>query len=99
MGILTMLQGNFYGAVNIIHYSSSTNNCDCKSVLAAELFTSIVGYDVDYTITHTLQGIFRRKTGLAMHTDNRSLHGLCISAAHTTERRTKIDLAITRDAY
>lgn len=83
----------------MLHYASSKSKIVCKSVLFAELFALVEGYDVGYTINHTYRDFIGRKIYLTLHTDNRSLYRLSISLAHTTERRLQIDLAVIWQAY
>lgn len=68
MGILAMIRNKISGTVNIIHYSSSKSRQMCKSVLTPELFSFIDGYNVGYTLSHTLQERLRSNTDLTMYT-------------------------------
>lgn len=43
-----------------------------KSVLGAELFAFNDGYDVGYTITHTIQELFGRRIDLTLYTNSPS---------------------------
>lgn len=84
---------------NILHYASSKNRIVWKLVLAAELFASTERYDAGHTIAHALSEIIGSKIDLTVYTDSRSLHGLCISLARTSERCLLIDLAVIQQAY
>jgi len=99
LGVLAMLRDSDVGTVNIVHYTSSKSKRVCKSALAAELFAFIAGFDIVFTIRHSLERMFPRKIDLTIYTDSHSLYGLCISLAQTTERRLQIDLALIREAY
>lgn len=67
--------------------------------MAAEIFVSIDGFDIGITIAYTLGEIFDYKVKLSMYTDSRSIYRLCISLAHTTERRLRIHLSVVREAH
>lgn len=99
LGLLAMVRHKLNGDVNIIHFASGKSKRVCKSVLAAELFALVDGFDVGYSIAHSLQEIYGRQIDLTLYTDSQSLYGLCISLAHTTERRLQIDLSMIREAY
>lgn len=98
-GLLLMLRNEAKGDGSIVHYTSVESKRVCKSALAAELFTFVDEFDVRYPIAHTLQEMHGRKIDLIMYTDSRSLYGLCIPLAHTTESRLQIYHSITRKAY
>lgn len=98
LGMLAMIRNNVNGKVNIVHYKSTKSKRVCKSVLAAELFAFVEGYHVGFTFAHTLGELHGRKVHQTIYTDSQSLYRLCISAAHTTERRLQIDLALIREA-
>lgn len=100
LGILVLLRDKLTKAVNIIHFASSKSKRVAKSVLAAELFALINGFDVGFSIKESLQRMTGvKKIDLTLMTDSRSLYGLAISLAQTTERRLQIDLEIIRQAY
>lgn len=100
LGVLAMIRNKHTMDVNIIHFSSSKSKRVAKSVLAAELFSMIDGYDVGFSIKEAVV----RMTGLknvelTLQTDSKSLYDLVISLAQTTERRLQIDLEILREGY
>ncbi len=100
LGIIVMLRDAATNHVNIVHYSSTKSKRVCKSVLAAELFALVDGFDMAAAVKDAVQ----RSTGrpnipLVLYTDSQSLYGLCISLSQTAERRLQIDLAIIRQAY
>ena len=99
LGCLVMLRNSKNGDANIVHYSSSKSKRVCKSVLGAELFSMMEGFDVGFVIRDSVQRMFKRNVKLSVYTDSDSLYGLCISLPHTTERRLMIDLALLREAY
>lgn len=102
IGILAMIRDQSNGRCNIIHYASTLSKRVWKSLLAAKLFAFVDGYDVGYVICYALQDSNIHLCGrpsLTLYTEYRSLHGMCISLTHTTERRLLIDFAIIREAY
>lgn len=98
-GILAMLRDKLTGIVNIIHYEYLKSKRVCKSILAARLSALADGFDVRFTIRHVLTAIMKRKINLDVYTDSRPLYGLCLSLAHTTERRLQIFFSLLREAY
>lgn len=92
LGMLAMLYSKMDGAVIIIHLTSMKSKRVCKSILAADLFSLVDGYDIGYTTAYTLGELYGRKVNLTIYTDFHSLYGLCISWAHTTERRDITDI-------
>lgn len=100
LGILVMLRDSSSGPVNIVHYSSTKSERVCKSVLGAELFALVDGYDMAAAIKDTIESISARKNiPLILYIDSQSLCGLCISLRPTKEKRLQIDLALIRQAY
>lgn len=99
LGILTIPRSMMDGTVNIIHFTSTKSKRVCKSVFAAELFAFKNSYDIGQTISHSLGELYGRKVNLTIYMDSHSLYGLCISLAHTTERRLQIDLAMIRKPF
>lgn len=70
-----------------------------KSVLAAELFALVDGFDIEFSTSHQTSQMVGRKVDLVLYNDWQSLYVLSISLAQTTERRLHIDLAIIREGY
>ena len=99
LGTIVMLRDPVSEDANIVHYTSKKSKRVCKSVLAAELFAMVDGFDLSYVIRHSLEKILKRQVALSVYTDSHSLYGLCISLSQTTERRLLIDLALLREAY
>lgn len=56
-------------------------------VLAAALFAFFYGYAIVYKIAHKLLKIIGEKIDLVTYTKSSSLCQLCITLAHTTDRR------------
>ena len=85
LSILAMLRNCETGHVNIIHYASVKSKRVCKSVLAAEIFALVDGFDMCYAIRDSVQRITGRDTvPLTIYTDSHSLYRLCISLSQTT---------------
>lgn len=72
---------------NILHSASSLSKRVCKSVLVAELFALMEGYNAGYLISRTVSEIIGRKIDLTLYTDSCSINGLCIAIANTNEGR------------
>ena len=100
IGILALLRNSNTGTCNILHYQSHKSKRVCRSVLAAELFSMIEGYDLGYSIKDSLQRILSIvNIPLKLATDSHSLFSLAINLSQTTERRLLIDLASIREGY
>lgn len=100
LGVLVLMRDRENGDCNIIHYSSSKSKRVCRSVLAAELFALMEGFDIGYTVRDSFVKCSGRKdVNLILATDSRSLFSLSITLAQTTEKRLLIDLSLIREAY
>lgn len=80
--------------VNIVDYSSTNGKWVCKSVLAAEMFSFIDGFDAPYAVSHAISELLGRSLNLTRYTDSRSLYWLCIFLAYTSTRGLSIDLGL-----
>jgi len=100
LGVLVLLRDTRNGHVNVVHYASIKSKRVCKSVLAAELFAFVDGYDAGFAVRDSVNRMYGRDDiPLSVYTDSHTLYGLCISLSQTTERRLQIDLALIREAY
>lgn len=100
LGIAVRLRDSDDGRANVIYYASRKFKRVCKSVLAAEVFELVDGFDIDVSIQDFLKTITGRLgIPLVLYTDYQSLYGLCISLSSTTERLLQIDLAKIFEAY
>lgn len=97
--ILAMVRNNLTGTVNAIYYVFLKSKAVRKSVLAAKLLALVDGFDTRYTTTHDLPEMMKRMINLIIYTDSRSFYRLCISLAHTAERRLQIDIPLMRYAF
>lgn len=64
-------------------------------VLVTELFALMKEFDAVPRIAHTLSVLIRGSKDLTLYIDICSLHALCATLAHETERHLQIDLAPT----
>lgn len=100
LGVIAMIRNMETCDANIVHYTSSKSKRIAKSVLAAELFAMVDGFDLGFSIKESLERISGKKNvDLTLMTDSLSLYGLTISLAQTTERRLQIDLEVLREAF
>lgn len=100
LGVLILLRERDTGRANVVHFASLKSKRVCKSVLAAELFAMVDGFDLAFSIRDAVVKV----TGdddinLTIYTDSQTLFGLCVSLASPTEKRLQIDLAAIRQAY
>lgn len=94
-----MLRNSRNGDFNNLHYSSMKSKRVCQSVLAAELFSMVYGFDSGYVIKDSLHSMIKREGTLSVYTDSHTLYELCISLSNTTKRQLLIDLTLLREAY
>lgn len=84
---------------NIIHYGSIKSKRVTRSVLAAELFAMVHGFDVSSTIRLALNDMLDRVIPLRVYTDSRSLYDCLTRINQTAEKRLLIDLRMLRQSY
>eukprot|EP00171_Calliarthron_tuberculosum_P004960 IDg4960t1 len=87
------------GFANIIHYASVKSKRVTRSVLAAELYAMVHGYDSAATLQLSLSAIFRRRLAVRIYTDSRSLYDSVTRLSSTREKRLLIDLSLLREAF
>lgn len=84
---------------NNVHYGSTKSKRITRSVLAAELFAMVQGFDVCSTIRIAINEMFDRSVPLNIYTDSRSLFDCQTNINRTTEKRLLIDLCMLRESY
>ena len=87
------------GACNIVHYASKKCKRVTRSVLAAELYAMVLGYDYSYVIHKCLCHILARKVSLKLLTDSRCLFDALTTLNQTKEKRLLIDISMLRQDY
>jgi hypothetical protein len=70
-----------------------------RSVLTAELFAMIHGFDVDSVLKSTLIKMLAIDISLILVTDSKSLYDCLIRLSITIEKRLMIDVMILRQFY
>lgn len=65
-----LLMGDRNGDCNDIHYVSSRCKRVVRSVIAAELFTLVVGYDSGYTVSHLIEELTNHRLPLEALVDS-----------------------------
>ena len=88
-----------HGRANVLHYGSLKSKRITRSVLAAELFAMVHGFDVSSTIRLAFNAMLDRVIPLHVYTDSRSLYDCLTRINHTTEKRLLIDLRMLRQSY
>lgn len=80
---------------------SSSKNCKriTRSVLAAEVYAMVNGFDSGATIKSTLKKIFGMQVPLIICTGSKSLHGCLVKLGATREKWLMIDLICLRQSY
>jgi hypothetical protein len=87
--------------INLIHWSSIKCKRVIKSVLAAELYAMINGFDVEVVIKSIIEHILKLKNSLSLIllTDSKSLFDCLVKLETTSEKRLMIDLMCLRQSY
>lgn len=98
LGFVACLCDSKYNA-NIVHYGSSKSKRVTRSVLAAELYAMVYGFDHSSVIHVALQEFLGRRVPLRVYTDSKSLFDSLVSLNTTTEKRLLIDLTMLRECY
>jgi len=88
-----------HGTGNIIHYGSAKSKRIVRSVLSAELYGMVYGFDNASVMRNTLEDFLGRKVKLSIYTDSKCLFDALISLNTTTEKRLLIDLSMLRQCY
>lgn len=88
-----------HNRMNVVHYGSSKSKRVTRSVLAAELFSLVHGFDVASVLRLALNDMLDRIIPLHVYTDSRSLYDCLTKIGRTTEKRLLIDLCMLRQNY
>ncbi len=94
--LIALVDGS--GNANIIHYASFKSKRVTRSVLAAELYAMVHGYDNAAILQLSLNAIFGRHLPLRIYTDSRSLHYSVTRLSSTREKRLLIDLSLLTES-
>lgn len=95
--IITVMDKNGYA--NVVHYGSLKSKRVTRSVLAAELFAMVHGFDISSTIRLAFNSMLDKVIPLHVYTDSRSLYDCLTRINQTTEKRLLIDLRMIRQSY
>ena len=98
LGFVTVLMDKNFNA-NIVHYGSSKSKRVTRSVLSAELYAMMYGFDTSSVILHTLRSFLGKSIPLRLYTDSKCLFDSLTRLNSTTEKRLLIDLSLLREAY
>eukprot|EP00171_Calliarthron_tuberculosum_P002814 IDg2814t1 len=98
LGVVVLLRDSS-GRCNIIHASSIKAKRRARSVLGAEMFALLDGFDSGYVIRALLSKIIGRKVALHLLTDSRSAYHIATTLIQTKEKRLMLDVHLLREAY
>ena len=87
------------GKCNVVHWSSSKCRRVTKSVLAAELYALVLGFDVASCIKATVDKIYGKQIPLVICTDSRSVFDALTRLGTTAGKLLMIDVAMLRQSY
>jgi hypothetical protein len=88
-------------AANILHWSSVKCKRVTRSVLAAELFAMVHGFDIGSVLRATLIKMLGDKTPipLILATDSKSLYDCLVRLGTTVEKRLMVNVMALRQSY
>lgn len=98
IGFIIVLMDEQY-IMNIVHYGSCKSERVTRSVLAAELFSLVHGFDVASVHRQAVRNILGRTIPLNTFTDSRSPYDFMTKTGRTLEKRLLIDLSMPRQSY
>lgn len=84
---------------NIIHWSSTKSKRVVRSVLAAELYAMVAGFDIAAALKETINKVMDRHVPLVVCTDSFSLYECVTKLGTTAEKRLMIDILALRQSY
>jgi hypothetical protein len=84
---------------NILHWSSVKCKRVTRSVLAAELFAMVHGFDVGSVLKATLTKMIGILIPLILVTDSKSLYDCLVRLGITVEKRLMVDVMVLRQCY
>lgn len=98
LGFVTCLMDK-HNTANIINYSCTKSKRITRSVLAAEIYAIVHGFDYGYVFRHTIGKIVGRSIPLKMFTNSKCLFDSFRSLYSTSEKRLIIDLSGLLQCY
>lgn len=107
IGYVIMLGSEEYGdkrstftmTGNLLHWSSTKAKRVTRSVLAAELFAMVAGFDMAFTVRGTIEEVLHRKVDLIVCTDSFSLYECITKLGKPSENRLMVDVSGLRQSY
>ena len=87
------------GKANLVHASSVRGKHRARSVLGAEMFAFLNGFDAGYIVRYLLSKMLGRNVELHLLTDSRSAYHIATTLVTTRERRLMLDVHFLREAY
>jgi hypothetical protein len=85
---------------NILHWSSTKCKRVTRSILAAELYAMVAGFDMASVIQHTMQKLAGEiRIPVVICTDSFSLYDCLTKLSTTAEKRLMIDIMSIRQSY
>ena len=98
LGIVVLLRDG-HGNSNLVHASSVRARRRARSVLSAEIFALMDGFDAGYVVRDLLSKLLGRKVDLHILTDSRSAFHILTTLITTKEKRLMLDVHLMREAY
>ena len=98
LGVLVVLRDS-KGNANLVHASSLRGRRRARSVLSAEMFALLDGFDAGFVVRELVSNLLGRKVELHMLTDSRSAFHITTTLISTKEKRLMLDVHLLREAY
>lgn len=99
IGFIIVLTNEATNRCNIIQWSSTKCKRVTRSVLAAELYAMVQGFDAASALKNCVDQIFKKPIPLIICVDSFSLYECMVKLGTTREKRLMIDIAALRQAY
>ena len=98
LGVVVVLRDGKANA-NLIHASSIRARRRARSVLSAEIFALLDGFDAGYVVRKIVSQLLGREVELHIFTDSRSAFHVATTLVRTREKRLMLDVHLLREAY
>ena len=94
-----LLMADDKGDCNVLHYASNRCKRVARSVMAAELFALVIGFDYAYLVRDLILELTGIEMMIEALVDSKTVFDVIAKDAKTTERRLRIDVMALRQSY
>lgn len=94
-----ILMVNEAGNFNVLHYESNRSKRIARSVMAAELFALVLGFDNAYIVRDLVDEFIGRRMFIGAIIDSKTVFDIIAKRSQTTLKRLQIDVLSLRENY